>query len=71
MGCWVVEAATGTELGRVRAVQDDGGAVHLVVETPEGKELLIPFAQEFCPRIAPEEKLIEVTLPPGLRNLNP
>ncbi len=71
VGCRVVEAATGVELGSVRAVQDDSGAVRLVVETPEGKELLIPFAQEFCPRIAPEEKLIEVTLPAGLRDLNP
>lgn len=55
----------------MRAVQDDGGAVRLVVETPDNKELLIPFAQEFCPRIAPEEKLIEVALPPSPRDLNP
>ncbi len=67
----MVEAKSGAELGSVRAVQNDSGAVRLVVETPEGKELLIPFAQEFCPRIAPEEKLIEVTLPEGLRDLNP
>ncbi len=71
VGCRVVETKSGAELGRVCAVQDDGGAVRLVVETPDGKELLIPFAQEFCPRIAPEEKLIEVALPEGLRELNP
>ena len=59
-----MEAKSGAELGSVRAVQNDSGAVRLVVETPEGKELLIPFAQEFCPRIAPaEEKLIESPSP--------
>ena len=47
-----------------------GGTALLAVETPGGKELLIPFAEEYCSRIAPAEKLIEVVLPEGLRDLN-
>lgn len=70
-GCRVVEQASGNELGRVRELISTGGTPLLAVDTTEGKELLIPFAEEFCRRIAPEEKLIEVVLPEGLRDLNP
>lgn len=69
-GCRVVDSASGKELGRVRKVEGEPGNFRLAVETPEGKELLVPFAEEFCRRIAPEEKLIEVTLPDGLLDLN-
>ena len=69
-GCRVVEQASGAELGRVRELVIAGGTPLLAVDTPDGKELLIPFAEEFCPRIAPAEKLIEVVLPEGLRELN-
>lgn len=71
IGCQVVEQASGEELGRVRELTPTGGTDLLAVETPEGKELLIPFAEEFCPRIDPEAGLIEVALPEGLRKLNP
>ena len=69
-GCRVIEQTSGAELGRVREVVLGTGTPVLAVETPQGRELLIPFAQEFCPRIAPQEKLIEVLLPEGLRELN-
>ena len=69
-GCRVVEQASGAELGRVAELQASGGATVLVVKTADGKELLIPFAEEICRRIAPAEQLIEVVLPPGLRELN-
>lgn len=69
-GCRVVEQATGKELGRVRELVPTSGTAVLTVETPEGKEILIPFAEEFCRRIAPAEKLIEVKLPEGLQGLN-
>ena len=69
-GCRVVEQASGRELGRVRELVATGGTPLLAVDTPQRKELLIPFAEEYCPRIAPAEKLIEVVLPEGLRELN-
>lgn len=71
VGCRVVDQATGAELGRVRELVPTGGTPVLAVETSAGKELLIPFAEEYCRRIAPEEELIEVLLPEGLQNLNP
>lgn len=69
-GCRVVEQQTGRELGRVRQVVSTGGGHVLEVELAGGKELLIPFAEEFCRRVAPEEGVIEVKLPEGLRELN-
>jgi len=70
VGCRVVEQASGAELGRVRTVEPTGGAPLLAVEVASGKELLIPFAEEICRRIAPAEGVIEVVLPEGLRDLN-
>jgi len=71
VGCRVVDQGSGAELGRVRELVPTGGTPVLAVETPAGKELLIPFAEEFCRRIAPEEERIEVVLPEDLQNLNP
>ena len=65
-----VRTRHGRAIGIVRDVVWTGGTPLLAVETPEGKELLIPFAEEYCSRIAPAEKLIEVVLPEGLRDLN-
>ena len=70
VGCRVVEQATGAELGRVRELVRTGGTPLLAVDTLEGKELLIPFAEEFCKRIAPKEQRVEVVLPQGLKELN-
>jgi len=71
VGCRVVDQATGAELGRVRELVATGGTDLLAVDTTAGKELLIPFAEEYCRRIAPEEERIEVVLPEDLENLNP
>lgn len=71
IGCRVLDLASGIELGTVRELLETGGTDVLVVRNSAGHELLIPFAQEMCRRIAPEEKLIEVVLPEGLAELNP
>lgn len=68
-GCRVVEQQTGKKLGRVRQVVSTGGGHLLEVEVTGGKELLIPFAEEICRRVAPEEGIIEVMLPEGLLDL--
>ena len=68
-GCRVVEQQTGKELGRVRRVVSTGGGHLLEVEVAGGKELLIPFAEEICRRVALEEGIIEVALPEGLLDL--
>ena len=67
VGCRVVER--GAELGRIRDVDDRAGTPLLVVATPQG-ELLIPFAEEICRRVDVQAGLVEVELPPGLKELN-
>ena len=69
-GCEVWEQASPpTKVGVVREVQLDTGTPVLVVDTPRG-ELLIPLAEEICPRIDTAARRIEVVLPEGLRDLN-
>jgi 16S rRNA processing protein RimM len=73
VGCEVWDSAAGL-LGSVREVQFVGegvaGAPLLAVETAQG-ELLIPMAEEICKRVDVAARRIEVTLPEGLRELNP
>ncbi len=71
IGCRVVDLASGAELGTVRELVVTGGTDLLSVRDVAGRELLIPFAQEICRRIAPDDRLIEVLLPEGLADLNP
>lgn len=60
-------------LGTVSEVQSGGegvaGTPILTVDTREG-ELLIPLAEDICKRIDTAARRIDVTLPPGLRDLN-
>ncbi len=69
-GCRVVNAADGSDLGTVERVDGTPGNFRLAVRTPQGKELLIPFAEEICHTIDTKAKRIEVKLPDGLLNLN-
>lgn len=70
VGCGVWDPQ-GRNLGTVRGWHETGGGPLLVeVETPEGKELLIPFAKSIFTRIDLGAKRIEVALPEGLENLN-
>ncbi len=62
-------ASSAARLGVVRDVQLTGAAPLLTVETPDG-ELLIPLAEEICPRIDVAAQRIEVVLPDGLLDLN-
>lgn len=67
VGCEVFEAAS--NLGTVRDVQFTGAAPLLVLDS-NGRELLIPLAQDICTRIDVAARRIEVVLPEGLRDLN-
>ncbi len=62
-------ASSAVRLGVVRDVQFTGAAPLLAVETLHG-ELLIPLAEEICPRIDVAAQRIEVVLPDGLLDLN-
>ena len=69
VGCEVVDSA-GRPLGVVSDFQETGGAPLLEVNTPDGRELLIPFAKSICTRIDVPARRIEVQLPEGLESLN-
>ena len=69
IGCEVVDPA-GRILGAVEDLQECGGPPLLAVRTPEGRELLIPFAKSICVEIDVAAKRIRVELPEGLDNLD-
>jgi 16S rRNA processing protein RimM len=70
--CSLAEAPS--PLGTVRDVQFPGeeisGTPLLEVETSRG-EILIPLAVDICTKIDTAARRIDVTLPEGLRDLNP
>ena len=57
----------GRRLGVVRDVLPTGGTDVLEVEEEDGKELLVPLAQEFVLEVSEEEGFLRVRLPEGLR----
>ena len=56
------------DLGRVVAIQEDGGGYLLEVEGDAGR-LLVPFVEVFVVRVDVAGRRIELDLPPGLVDL--
>ena len=69
IGCTVVERG-GETLGRVSGWREYGGPALVAVETPDGGEMLIPFARSICVEIDVAARRIVVDLPEGLKELN-
>lgn len=71
IGCEVVDCALvdPKPIGAVKGIEDCGGPVLLKVETPDGREILIPFARAICREIDVAAKIIRVELPEGLLEL--
>ena len=67
VGCHVI--AAGVDIGVVLELQEYGGPAVLSVQTPEGKEVLIPFVRALCRVIDVVNKRIEADLPDGLLDL--
>jgi len=59
----------GRAIGSVKDVQFGAGEAPLLVISESGKELLIPFAQEFITGIDIEGKRVEMKLPAGMLEL--
>jgi 16S rRNA processing protein RimM len=57
-------------LGEVTALTGAGAAGLLEIKTPDGSELLIPFAAALCVDIDIAAHRILVDLPEGLKELN-
>src|SRR6185437_11153907 len=69
-GCDVFDR--GQKLGVVESVEAVPGAAALLhVRTPQGGEVLVPFAAAFVAEVALAEHRLALTLPEGLVDLNP
>jgi 16S rRNA processing protein RimM len=60
---------TGEIVGEVKSVLKTGGPDVLLVRAMDGRENLIPLADEICIKIEPASKLIVVDPPEGLLDL--
>ncbi len=63
IGCSVIGERP---IGVVKSVEDYGASPLLNVETPDGREVLIPFVLSICREIDVAAKTIRVELPEGL-----
>jgi 16S rRNA processing protein RimM len=65
VGCEAV-TAEGEIVGKVRELMRTGGTEVLVIDAPDGREVLIPFAESICTEVDVESKRITVDPPEGL-----
>jgi 16S rRNA processing protein RimM len=68
IGCAVVDAASGTELGKVEGWQGSGGQPLMQMKV-DGREVLIPFVPAICREVDVAARTIRVELPEGLLGL--
>jgi len=64
-----VITSNGRIIGRVKGVMRTGGTDVLVLQTEEGVERMIPFADEICTEVDVNAKRITVNPPEGLLDL--
>lgn len=64
-GCDAV-TPEGELVGKVREIMRTGGTEILVIDVPDGREILIPFAESICTDVDTEGKRITVDPPEGL-----
>lgn len=64
-----VITSNGRSIGRVKSVMRTGGTDVLVLQTEEGVERMIPFADEICTEVDVSAKRITVDPPDGLLEL--
>jgi 16S rRNA processing protein RimM len=69
IGCEVFDERSRL-LGTVAGWQETGATPLVELRTPDGKELLVPFAKSIFTRIDPIARRIELNLPEGLEDLN-
>ena len=66
-----LEARVGAQVvGKIAALHTMPVQDLLVVESPDGKEILIPFVEQIVPEVNVAEKYVLVTPPPGLFEVN-
>jgi len=69
IGYTIIDSKHG-ELGKVVDIDDQTANVLFIVETPSGEEIMIPAADDLVDEINDNEKIISMTLPQGLLDLD-
>ncbi len=69
VGFTAMEAALGTPLGVIEAVDTSTANALFVISSPDGRQLLVPVADEFIIDIDIDAKVIMLSLPQGLLDL--
>lgn len=64
----IIDSIAG-EVGKIVDIDDSTDNVLFIVETPEGKTIYIPVAEEFITSIDRDRMRVEMTLPEGLLDL--
>ncbi|MCM1111573.1 MAG: ribosome maturation factor RimM [Clostridium sp.] len=70
VGFFVFDSKTGEIVGTVSDYDDSTMNTLLIVTTPSGRELYIPFAEAYIDAVDPETSAITVSLPEGFEQLN-
>jgi 16S rRNA processing protein RimM len=66
-GCTLIDDRTALPIGVITDVdRESSNTALLVVETPEGAELLVPFVKAYQPRLDLPARTLRITLPEGL-----
>ncbi len=69
IGYKIMDSSLG-EVGKVVDVDDSTANVLLIVESPDGRRIFVPVAEEFINAVDEHKQVIETSLPDGLINLN-
>lgn len=69
LGYRIVDSCLG-EIGVVVDIDDSTANVLFIVESPDGKQIFVPVADEFINAVDDDNQVIETSLPDGLVNIN-
>ena len=70
IGSALFDVSQNRNIGTIRDVQQGAGVAPLLIVDRTGKELEVPFAEEFIVRFNASKKLLEMNLPKGLLEVN-
>jgi 16S rRNA processing protein RimM len=65
----LINTHTGQTVGTIKGIDDSTLNILFKVETPEGKQILVPASEDFVESINQDERTIRINLPDGLLDL--
>lgn len=70
IGFQLVDAASGKTVGTIDHVDDSTINLLFEVTAPDGRDLLIPASNELIEEVDADKKVIRISLPEGILNLD-